>query len=160
MLRVYGLKSRILIAGVRVEVVLGTGIDLVENERIRDVLARWDDRFTERVFTPAERAYCESKAFPIQHFAARFAIKEAVAKALRTGIGPHMGWDEIEVERDIASGAPSVRLHGAAQQYADQVGVARILISLAHTRNYAVAQAVVVGRDDGKHTTEDRASVV
>lgn len=129
------------------EVVLGTGIDLVENERIRDVLARWDVRFTERVFTSAERIYCDSKAFPVQHYAARFAIKEAVAKGLRTGIGPHMGWNEIEVERDAASGAPSVRLHGAAEQYARQIGVEKILISLAHTRNYAVAQAIVVGRE-------------
>jgi holo-[acyl-carrier protein] synthase len=129
------------------EVVLGTGIDLVENDRIRDVLARWDAQFTARVFTEAERAYCESKASPVQHYAARFAIKEAVAKALRTGIGPHMGWNEIEVVRDAASGAPSVALHGAAQRYAGKIGVDRILISLSHTRNYAVAQAVVVGRE-------------
>ncbi|MFU8780028.1 MAG: holo-ACP synthase [Kiritimatiellia bacterium] len=130
------------------EVVLGTGIDLVENARIRDVLSRWDAQFTARVFTAAERAYCEAKASPVPHFAARFAIKEAVAKALRTGIGPHMGWNEIEVERDAMSGAPSVRLHGAAQQYAEKIGVEKILISLSHTRNYAVAQAIVVGREE------------
>lgn len=144
----HGLKSKVLIAGVRVEVVLGTGIDLVENDRIRDVLSRWDAQFLERVFTPSERAYCESKAFPAQHFAARFAIKEAVAKALRTGIGPHMGWADIEVERDVASGAPSVRLHGAAGRYAEKLRVLRILISVAHTRNYAVAHAVVIGAGD------------
>ena len=140
------------------EVILGTGIDLVENERIRDVLARWDAQFIARVFTDAERTYCESKAFPVQHFAARFAIKEAVAKALRTGIGPHMGWSEIEVERDARSGAPSVQLHGAAKQYADKIGVERILISLSHTHNYAVAQAIVVGRgetEDKRPKTED-----
>jgi len=141
-------------------VILGTGIDLVENDRIRDVLSRWDAQFTARVFTDAERAYCESKTFPVQHFAARFAIKEAVAKALRTGIGPHMGWNEIEVERDAVSGAPSVKLHGAADQYARKIGVDRILISLSHTHNYAVAQAIVVGevgRDtgDGRLETAD-----
>jgi holo-[acyl-carrier protein] synthase len=131
-----------------VEVVLGTGIDLVENDRIRDVLSRWDTRFLARVFTPSERAYCESKAFPAQHFAARFAIKEAVAKALRTGIGPHVGWADVEVERDVSTGAPSVRLHGAAGRYAKKLQVLRILISVAHTRNYAVAHAVVMGEGD------------
>ncbi len=129
------------------DVILGTGIDLVENERIREVLARWDAQFTARVFTDAERMYCESKAFPAQHYAARFAIKEAVGKALRTGIGPHMGWNEIEVERDVASGAPSVKLHGAAAEYARGIGVDRILISLSHTHHYAVAQAIVVGKE-------------
>ncbi len=129
------------------EVILGTGIDLVENERIRDVLLRWDSHFLLRVFTGAETAYCRGKAVPEQHFAARFAIKEAVSKALRTGIGPHVGWLDIEVIRDEESGAPSVRLSGAAKRYADRCGVARILVSLAHTRQYAVAQAVVIGKE-------------
>lgn len=127
------------------EAILGIGIDLVENDRIRDVLSRWDDRFVSRVFTDAEKCYCESKAFPVQHYAARFAIKEAVAKALRTGIGPHMGWNEIEVERDVSSGAPSVCLHGGAHKYAEQLGVKRILVSLSHTHHYAIAQAIVLG---------------
>ena len=134
------------------EVIVGTGIDLVENARIADVLERWDAQFTARVFTDAERSYCDSKAFPVQHYAARFAIKEAVAKALRTGIGPHMGWNEIEVQRDATSGAPSVKLHGGAELYAQTIGVERIMISLSHTHNYAVAQAIVVGRNQ----TEDR----
>lgn len=132
------------------EVVLGTGIDLVENDRIRAVLSRWDKQFLARVFTASESRYCQEKAFPEQHFAARFAIKEAVAKALRTGIGPHVGWLDIEVTKDEESGAPSVSLAGAAQNYAEQWGVTRILVSLAHTRHYAVAQALVMGKgDDG-----------
>ena len=129
------------------EVILGTGIDLVENDRIGDVLQRWDAHFLMRVFTEAESAYCRSKASPVQHYAARFAIKEAVSKALRTGIGPHVGWLDIEVTKEEESGAPSVRLSGAAKRYAEQCGVARILVSLAHTRHYAVAQAVVIGRE-------------
>jgi holo-[acyl-carrier protein] synthase len=130
------------------EVILGTGVDLIENARIKEMLSRWDDRFILRVFSVEEKAYCESKAFPAQHFAARFAIKEAVAKALGTGIGPHMGWGDIEVERDVTSGAPSVRLHGVAKEYAEQHGVSRILISLSHTKMYSIAQAVAVGTMD------------
>lgn len=130
------------------EVILGTGVDLIENARVKDMISRWDDRFILRVFTAAEKRYCASKAFPAQHFAARFAIKEAVAKALGTGIGPHMGWRDIEVERNASSGAPSVRFHGAAKKYTDDRGVLRVFISLSHTKHYSMAQAVAVGALD------------
>jgi holo-[acyl-carrier protein] synthase len=127
------------------ERIIGTGIDLVENARFRDVLSRWDDRFLSRVFLAHEQAYCRQKALPEQHFAGRFAIKEAVSKALMTGIGEHCGWLDIEVVRNAETGAPSVALHGKAAEYAQAIGVTRILISLSHTRDYAVASAVLVG---------------
>lgn len=127
-----------------VERIVGTGIDLVENARFTDILSRWDARFLSRVFLADEQAYCRSKAFPGQHFAGRFAIKEAVSKAFMTGIGPHFGWLDIEVVRNAQSGAPSVALHGKADAYARSLGVSRIMISIAHTRDYAVASAILI----------------
>ena len=131
------------------ERILGTGVDLVENARFRDVLSRWDERFLARVFLEKERAYCWNKAFPAQHFSGRFPIKEAVAKAFTTGIGSHFGWLDIEVVRNPQTGAPSVALHGKAEAYARAVGVKRILVSISHTRAYAVATALLVGEADG-----------
>jgi holo-[acyl-carrier protein] synthase len=136
-------------SGTAGERILGTGIDLVENARFRDVLSRWDERFLARVFLDQEREYCWKKAFPAQHFAGRFAIKEAVAKAFMTGIGSHFGWLDIEVVRNPATGAPSVALHGKAADYARAVGVTRILVSISHTRDYAVASAVLAGDGAG-----------
>ncbi len=125
--------------------ILGHGIDLVENDRFREVLSRWDERFLSRVFLQGEMDYCRRKAAPEQHFAGRFAIKEAVSKAFRTGIGEHCGWLEIEVERHPLSGAPSVLLHGKAAETAANLGVSRILVSLSHTRAYSVASAILEG---------------
>ncbi len=127
---------------------IGTGIDLVETDRFRDVLSRWDERFLSRVFLPDEQAYCHSKSQPEQHFAGRFAIKEAVSKAFMTGIGEHLGWLDIEVVRDATTGAPSVMLHGKASTFAHQKGVTRILASLSHTRHYAVASVILTGAAD------------
>ena len=124
--------------------VLGTGVDLVENDRMADLLRRWDERFTERVFLPEERRYCQGKALPFMHFAARFAVKEAVSKAFGTGLGPSIGWLDIEVVRNEETGAPSVRLRGKAEDLARAHGVARVLVSLAHTRQYSVATALLV----------------
>jgi len=125
--------------------VIGIGIDLVENRRIADMLRRWRRKFRDRVFLPAEQAYCEAGAIPAAHYAARFAVKEAVSKALRTGIGPQVRWLDIEVTR-AGSGAPSVRLAGAARRLARAQGVREILISLSHTEHYAVAQAMILGQ--------------
>jgi len=125
--------------------ILGTGIDLVENERLGEMIDRWGARFLDRVFLGAEQRYCNSKAFPCRHYAGRFAVKEAVSKAFGTGLGPTIGWLDIEVVRDEESGAPSVRLMNKAQEFAASRGVRAILVSLSHTKNYAVAQALLVG---------------
>jgi holo-[acyl-carrier protein] synthase len=126
--------------------VIGTGIDLVENDRMESMLSRWGGKFKDRVFLPSEQAYCEGKAFPCHHYAARFAVKEAVSKAFGTGIGPSLGLLDIEVVRDERSGAPSVQLIGNACVLAREKGVEDVLISLSHTKNYAVAHALLVGR--------------
>ncbi len=127
------------------ERILGVGVDLVDIRRVSEAVKTWGPSFTRRVFRPAERAYCESRSAPGRHYAARFAVKEAVSKALGTGIGARVGWRDIEVVRDAASGAPSVKLYGAARAWARQCGAARILVSLSHTHGSAMAQAVVVG---------------
>lgn len=126
------------------ERVIGTGVDLVENERIRDLLTKWGPHFKSRVFVASEQAYCDSKASPWLYYAGRFAVKEAVSKAFGTGIGPSLGWKDIEVIRDTA-GAPSVLLSEHGRKLARKQGVARILISLSHTHHFAVAHALLLG---------------
>ena len=110
-------------------------------------LERWSRRFKDRVFLPQEQQYCESKPAAARHYAGRFAVKEAVSKAFGTGFGPSIGWLDIEVVRDAASGAPSVRLANKARELAAARGVAAVLVSLSHTRRYAVAQALLIGED-------------
>lgn len=129
--------------------IVGLGIDIVETDRMESVLSRWGWRFKDRVFLPAEQRYCESKAFPCSHYAGRFAVKEAVTKAFGTGVGPELGWLDIEVTRDAGSGAPSVRLSPRGGALAAVRGVTGVLVSLSHTRGYAVAQALLVGRSEG-----------
>jgi holo-[acyl-carrier protein] synthase len=126
--------------------VLGTGVDLVENERMRDMLKKWGTAFKSRVFLPGEQAYCDSKAMPCRHYAGRFAVKEAVSKAFGTGVGPHISWLDMEVVRDGRTGAPSVKIRGKAGLLAKKHNVNRILISLSHTKNYAVAHALLLAR--------------
>jgi len=124
--------------------VLGTGVDLVENDRVRALLTRWGPRFRDRVYLPAEQGYCESKAAPWLYYAGRFAVKEAVSKAFGTGIGEGLGWLDIEVVKDAHTGAPSIRLGPLGAELASQRGVASVLISLSHTHHFSVAHALLV----------------
>ncbi len=126
--------------------ILGIGVDVVENARIESSLARFGERFTQRVFTPEEIAYCASMKFPARHYAARFAAKEAVSKAFGTGIGTRMGWHDLEVLRE-ESGKPVCKLHGGAAVLAGERGVAEVFISLSHSDHYAVANAILVARE-------------
>jgi holo-[acyl-carrier protein] synthase len=127
------------------ERVIGTGVDLVENDRIHGLLDKWGARFKGHVFLPSEQVYCDDKASPWLYYSGRFAVKEAVSKAFGTGIGPSLGWLDIEVVRNEDSGAPSVRLSPHGQELAARQGVARVLISLSHTRHFAVAHALLIG---------------
>jgi holo-[acyl-carrier protein] synthase len=122
------------------------GIDLTEVDRIRDMLARHGDRFKQRTFTAGEIAYCDSCADPAIHYAARFAAKEAAAKALGTGVWAEgVDWRDIEVAKE-ASGKPVLILHGGALKHAEQQGVQRALISLTHTKETALAQVMLISR--------------
>ncbi len=121
--------------------VLSTGVDLIEVERIAEAINRHGERFLQRVFTPGELEQCLGNQASL---AARFAAKEAVAKALGCGIGD-VRWREIEVLRDERR-APVLILHGAAQQRAAEQGLETWSLSLSHTRFHAVAFAVALGQ--------------
>lgn len=118
----------------------GIGIDLVEVPRIRELLERHGQRFKERTFTAGEIAYCDSCADPAMHYAARFAAKEAVAKALGTGLWAEgVVWTDIEVVRG-EHGRPSILLHNAARKHANE---GTCLVSLTHTKELAMAQVIL-----------------
>jgi holo-[acyl-carrier protein] synthase len=123
---------------------LGLGIDLVEVGRIRDLLTKHGDRFKEKTFTAGEIAYCDSCADPAMHFAARFAAKEAAAKAIGTGLWAQgVDWKDIEVTRET-SGKPVLLLHRSAQAHAGLLGSTSSLISITHTRDLAMAQVILI----------------
>ena len=117
---------------------VGTGIDMVEIDRIANSIERYGDRFLTRIFTPGEIAYCQAKKNSAESFAARFAAKEAGAKALGTGIQYGVTWKELEVRRERGR-RPNLYLTGRAQQIADRLGVRRISLSLAHSNTMAMA---------------------
>lgn len=117
---------------------LRCGIDMIENERVARGIARLGERFLKRFFTPGEREDCGDKP---QRLAARLAAKEAVAKALGTGIGD-VSWQEIEIRCNNPRGRPVLHLHGAAATISAQMGLTEWDISLTHTKEYASAVAV------------------
>lgn len=121
----------------------GLGVDLVDVPRVRTLLERHGDRFKERTFTAGEIAYCDGCADPAMHYAARFAAKEAAAKALGTGLWAEgVDWKDFEVTR-AANGRPGLRLHGAAASHAAALGVRHAHLSLSHTRELALAQVIL-----------------
>ena len=122
--------------------VLGIGTDLVEIERIQKSIDRFGDRFLHRIFTAAEIAYCRLKKHSAESFAARFAAKEAGAKALGTGISHGVTWLEIEVRRAPGQ-RPTLHWSGRAAELAAQMGVRRVSLSLTHSRDLAMAVVVV-----------------
>ena len=121
----------------------GIGIDVVEVERIAAAIARHGEAFLARLFTPAERSYCEAKKQPAIHYAARFAAKEAVAKSLGTGIGAQANWLDLEIAH-APGGAPKLVLHGLAAAFASSHAISEIQISLTHTTAYAAANAIAI----------------
>lgn len=122
--------------------IVGSGIDLVEITRIQQSLERFGQRFLNRVFTPAEQAYCMRKRNAAESLAARFAAKEAAAKALGTGISRGVNWLEIEVVRE-QGGRPSIRFHGRASEIAVHLGVAHAALSITHTAALSMASVVL-----------------
>lgn len=121
--------------------ILGIGCDLIESSRLRDRLQS-DADFLSAVFTPAEIAYCDAMRYPARHYAARFAAKEALLKALGTGLRGAMSWLDMEVRSD-ESGAVCFRLCGATRAAADLRGVTRAHLSLSHTDSLAAAYVVL-----------------
>jgi holo-[acyl-carrier protein] synthase len=126
--------------------IVGSGIDLVEIARIQLSMDRYGHRFLDRVYTAAEKEYCLRKRNAAESLAARFAAKEAGAKALGTGISQGVGWLEIEVVRE-PGGRPSLQFHGRAAQRAERMGVRNATLSLTHTDALAMASVVL---EDGR----------
>ncbi len=124
--------------------VLGLGTDLAEIDRVSRSIARFGDRFLERIYTAGEIDYCSRKKNSDESFAARFAAKEAAAKALGTGISRGVGWREFEVRRD-PGGRPTMVLHGRAAELARAAGVESISLSLTHSRRIAMAVVIMEG---------------
>ena len=127
--------------------IVSIGIDIIEVARIREVLLR-TPRFGERVFTSAERAYCERRgAAAAQHYAARFAAKEAALKALQTGWRGGISWQDVEIaSRD--SGAPYLILHGPVKELFEKSGASAAHLSMSHTSEHAIAQVVLEKSDE------------
>src|SRR5574340_319341 len=123
--------------------IIGIGVDLVKISRIEKA-GNGHPGFIERVFTQKERDYCSRQTFPAQHYAARFASKEAVLKASGTGLSAGMKWTDIEVLHG-EGGGPIVNISGTAKDLADLKGVKQIMLSYSHDEGYAVAHAVLIG---------------
>ena len=122
--------------------IVGSGIDLIEIGRIQRSVERYGPRFLNRVYTAAEQAYSLRKRQAAESLAARFAAKEAGAKALGTGISHDVNWLEIEVVRE-PGGRPTLRFHGRAAQIAARMGVSRAALSITHTATLAMASVVL-----------------
>lgn len=122
--------------------IVGTGIDLAEVDRIRAAVERHGPRFIERVYTPAEIAYVESKANRFERYAARFAAKEAGMKAIGTGWRRGVRWQDFEVS-NLPSGRPVLNLHGVAAGVAERLGVRHISLSLTHTAQSGMAFVIL-----------------
>ena len=121
--------------------IFGTGLDIIEIDRIRKSLEKYSTRFEEKVFTRAEIDYCRAQADPARHFAGRFAVKEAVSKCLGTGISGGVAWKDIEVLQK-KSGQPILKLRQKTKELFDHHKLNAIHISISHARGYAVANAI------------------
>lgn len=127
--------------------IFGIGTDIVECLRIAQMIERHGELFIGRVYTDHEIQYCQSRKQATQHFAGRWAAKEAVLKALGTGWRRGISWRDVEV-RNERSGAPSVVLYGGARDYCDEVGIGRVLLSISHCRSHATAYAIALSKQD------------
>jgi holo-[acyl-carrier protein] synthase len=127
--------------------ILGIGTDIVECLRIAQMIERHGDLFINRVFTPRETEYCLARKASTQHFAGRWAAKEAALKAMGTGWTREIRWVDVEIRNDD-SGRPTIALGGAARELCEQLGLAEMLISISHCRHYATAYALALGKEE------------
>jgi holo-[acyl-carrier protein] synthase len=126
----------------KIAMIIGMGTDLAEVSRLRAAIERRGDAFLHRVYTASEIAYCERFRNPFERYAGRFAVKEAVMKALGTGWSHGVRWVDIETVR-LASGKPTLALHGATRAIADAMGVKNIVVSITHSGDMALAQVIL-----------------
>ena len=126
--------------------VIGIGTDIVECLRIAQMIERHAEMFIDRVYTPTEIQYCQSRKQSTQHFAGRWAAKEAILKALGTGWRRGISWRDIEV-RNIPGGKPVVAMRGGARDVVESLGISEMLISISHCRSHATAYALALGKE-------------
>jgi holo-[acyl-carrier protein] synthase len=126
--------------------IISQGLDLVDCRRVEDLIIDHGESFLARVFTPWEINYCRPRARRIEHFAGRFAAKEAVMKVLGTGWRGGVSFTDIEV-RNSGTGEPEVILSGMAAQAARRRGITKVMLSITHLRDLAAASAIGVGED-------------
>ena len=122
--------------------IVGTGIDIAEVARIAASIERFGRRFLERVFTPEEIRYCESKANKAERYAARFAAKEAAMKAIGTGWNRGVTWQDVEVRR-APGNRPTIAFHNKAGEFFKALGATRAHLSITHTADSAMAQVIL-----------------
>jgi holo-[acyl-carrier protein] synthase len=123
--------------------VIGVGIDTIEVSRIKDSMERHGEHFLNKIFTPNEQAYCNDKSDSAPFYATRFAAKEAMAKAFRTGIGKDFGWLDSEIIHGM-EGEPFIKLSQSGQAMLNQVGASKVLVSLTHLSTVASAVVILV----------------
>src|SRR5690606_14437549 len=123
--------------------IVGLGTDIVEITRIGQMIERHGELFLQRVYTEGEIRYCQQRKEGMQHYAGRWAAKEAVMKTLGTGFTKGIGWQDIEVV-SLRSGQPEIHLSGGAKEFAAQRGIDQVLITISHCRAYATATAVAM----------------
>lgn len=126
--------------------VIGIGTDIVECLRIAQMIERHGELFISRVYTDHEIEYCQTRKQSTQHFAGRWAAKEAVLKALGTGWRRGISWRDVEV-RNEPSGKPVVGLRGGAREVVEQLGIREMLVSISHCRSHAMAYALALGAE-------------
>jgi holo-[acyl-carrier protein] synthase len=122
--------------------IVAIGIDMIEIARIEEIFARRGDRFLNRVFTEAEKEYCDRRASKMASYAARFAAKEAAMKALGTGWAEGVAWRDVEIII-AGSGSPSIQLHGRALERMRKLNATRAHVSLTHTNDLAMAEVIL-----------------
>ena len=125
--------------------IIGLGTDIVEIVRIGRLIERHGDHFLTRIFTDEEISYCQRRREYMQHYAGRWAAKEAVMKVLGTGLAQHVSWKDIEVV-SRPSGQPEIALHGPVRDYAQSLGIERVLVTISHCHAYATATAIGWGQ--------------
>jgi holo-[acyl-carrier protein] synthase len=126
--------------------IIGIGTDITECLRIAQMIERHGELFITRVYTPDEIQYCQSRKQSTQHFAGRWAAKEAVLKAVGTGWRRGISWRDVEIRNQLG-GKPTVLLRGGVRDVADELGVGQILISISHCRSHATAYALAIERE-------------
>ena len=121
--------------------IFGTGLDIIEVDRIKNSIKKYSPKFEQRVFTSSEISYCKSQGDPEKHFAARFAVKEAVSKCLGKGITGDLGFQDMEITNKD-TGQPVLKMIGKGKELFQKLKLKSIHISISHDRTYAIAHAI------------------